>query len=162
MNLELLAQVSQIVGAAVFVVVAILVWNRWIAPGVKAYQAAKNAELQEAEAHREQMRADLARAQAEVERADQDCKEIRARVGVVVRRERNAAEAAAGAESERIVRNAEGELERSRIAARDRLRIEFIEKALAKARQQAAGRVGDAENARLVGRTVDDLTRGRS
>ena len=38
MNLELLAQWSQIAGAAIFVVVTIAVWRRWIAPAIQNYQ----------------------------------------------------------------------------------------------------------------------------
>ena len=60
------------------------------------------------------------------------------------------------------MRNAEGELERARLAARDRLRIELIEKALRKARAQASGRVSDAVNTALVETTVADLTRGKA
>ena len=161
MSLEALAQWSQIVGAIIFVIAIVLIWNKYIAPGVKAYQAAKNAELADAEARREHIRADVAAARAEVERADADCREITSRVDVVNDREREKSLADAHAEAERIVRNAEGELERARIAARDRLRIEFIEKALAKARDEAAGRVGEDANRTLIAGTVDDLVRGQ-
>jgi F0F1-type ATP synthase membrane subunit b/b' len=161
MSLELLAQVSQIAGAVVFVVVAIWIWNKYVAPGVKAYQASKNAELAEAEARREKLRADVAAAQGEVTRADADAAEIRARIERATARDRTRALDEAKAEGERLVRNAEGELERARIAARARLRIELIEKALAKARAEAPLRVGDATNKALVDATVDDLARGR-
>lgn len=161
MNLELLAQWSQIAGAVVFVIAIVLIWNKYVAPGVKAYQAAKNAELADAEARREHIRADVAAARGEVERADEDCREIVGRVESVVKREHDKALAEARAEADRIVRNAEGELDRARLAARDRLRIEFIEKALAKARGEAASRVGEDANRKLVAGTVDDLVRGR-
>ncbi|HEX3464086.1 MAG TPA: hypothetical protein VHS78_08570 [Candidatus Elarobacter sp.] len=161
MNLELLARWSQIVGAILFVIAIVLIWKKYIAPGVAAYQAAKNAELADAEARREHIRADVAAARAEVERADEDCREITSRVDVVVKREREKSLAEARAEAERVVRNAEGELERARLAARDRLRIEFIEKALAKARGEAATRVSEDANRKLVAGTVDDLVRGR-
>jgi hypothetical protein len=59
-----------------------------------------------------------------------------------------------------LVANARGELERGRIAGRDRLRIEFIEQALNRARELAAQQLSDAGNARLVAKTVDDLTIG--
>lgn len=159
MNLHLLAQVSQIVGAIVFLIAVILIWNKWIAPGVKAYQAAKNAELTEAESRRERIRADLGTARSELERADDDAREIRARGELVVKRDRERALQEAHTEAERIVRNAEGELERARLAARDRLRIEFIEKALAKARAEAPARVSDATNTALVESTVSDLVK---
>ena len=161
MSLETLAQFSQIGGAIVFVIAVVVIWNKYIAPAVKAYQAAKNAELADAEARREHIRADVAAARAEVERADEDCREILSRVDLVVHRERDKAIEEARADAERIVRNAEGELERARLAARDRLRIELIEKALAKARAEAPARVGDAANTRLVRVTVEDLVRGK-
>jgi len=161
-SLETLAQVSQIVGAVVFLIAIVLIWNKWIAPGVKGYQQAKNAELAEAEARRTHMREDLEAARSEVARADDDSREIRARVDTVVARDARKTIEDAHHEAERIVRNAEGELDRARIAARDRLRIEFIEKALAKARSDAAARVTPAADSALVERAVADLTRGRS
>ena len=161
MSLETLAQWSQITGAVIFVIAIVLIWNKYIAPGVKAYQASKNAELADTEARREHIRADVVAARAEVERADEDCREIASRVGLVVKREHEKSLAEAHTEADRIVRNAEGELERVRLAARDRLRIEFIEKALETARAEAAGRVSEAANRALVAGTVDDLVRGR-
>lgn len=161
MSLEQLAQWSQIAGAVVFIVAIVWIWNKFIAPGVKAYQAAKNAELADALARLDHIRADLAAARAEVERADEDCREILSRVDLVVHRERTKAIDEANADAERIVRNAQGELDRARLAARDRLRIEFIEKALAKARTEAPARVSDATNRQLVNATVDDLVRGK-
>ncbi|HZO93912.1 MAG TPA: hypothetical protein VFB22_09070 [Candidatus Baltobacteraceae bacterium] len=160
MSLENLAMWSQIGGAVIFLVCAVLIWRKWIAPGIRAYQQAKNAELAEAEAFREKMRAELDAAQAEVARAEDDAREISARVDVVVHREHERALAEANAEAERLIRNAEGELDRARLAARDRLRIEFIEKALARARERAPQRVGDELNHALVVRTVDDLSKG--
>jgi F0F1-type ATP synthase membrane subunit b/b' len=161
MSLEQLAMWSQIAGAAVFLIVAVLIWNKYIAPGVKAYQAAKNAELAEAEARRERMRAECAEAHAAIEGADADAQMIRERAASAAEHERAKTLEEAQAEAERIVRNAEGELERARLAARDRLRIEFIEKALAKARAEAPQRVGDSVDKQLVNETVGDLTRGK-
>ena len=124
--------------------------------------ASKNAEIGESEERRERMRRDLAAAQAEVGNAESDAKEIRARIEVVTNRERTHSLESAKLEAERIVRNAEGELNRARMSARDRLRIEFIEKALLKARAEAAARVDASTNARLVNATVDDLAKGKS
>ena len=160
MSLEALAQVSQIVGAIVFLIAIVWIWNRFIAPGVKTYQEAKNAELAEAEARRDHMRSDVEAARAEIARADDDCAEIRARIDTASERDKRKAIEDARHEAERIVRNAEGELERARLAARDRLRIEFIEKALAKARGDAPARISATADRKLVEETVDDLARG--
>jgi F0F1-type ATP synthase membrane subunit b/b' len=161
MSLELLAQWSQIVGAVIFVIAIVVIWNKYISPGVKAYQQSKNAELAEAEVRREHIRADVAAARAEVERADAESREIAARSLTAAEHDRERALAEANADAQRIVRNAEGELERARLAARDRLRIEFIEKALAKAREEAPARVSDVTNGKLVDETVQNLVRGK-
>jgi F0F1-type ATP synthase membrane subunit b/b' len=161
MSLETLAQVSQIVGAVVFIIAAIVIWNKYIAPGVQAYQAAKNAELAESESRRERRRADVSAARTEVETADAAARMIRERVEAAAGRDRAKAIEDAKHEAERIVHNAEGELERARLAARDRLRVEFIEKALAKARAEAPSRIDDGINAELVETTVTDLVRGK-
>jgi F0F1-type ATP synthase membrane subunit b/b' len=160
--LELLAMWSQIGAAVLFLVLAVVIYNRFMAPGVKHYTEAKNAEIRAAESHRERMRAAFAAAQTDLERAESDAREIRSRLQVVVAREREHALTLANAEAERIVRNAHGELERQRLAARDRLRVDLIEKALAKARAEAGQRVDTATNTRLVEATLNDLTRGRA
>jgi F0F1-type ATP synthase membrane subunit b/b' len=162
MSLQLLAQWSQIAGAVVFLIAVVAIWNKWLAPGVKAYQAAKNAEIAEAESRRERMRAAVAEARGEVEKADADARTIQLRIVTAIEAEHARILADAKAEVDRIVRNAEGELDRARLAARDRLRIEFIEKALAKARGDAVTRIDAALDERLVTKTVEDLTRGRA
>ena len=160
MNLQMLAVYSQIAGAVIFVILLVWLYNKFMAPAIATYTANKNAEIREQEQRRERMRHDVGEAQGEVSRAEDDVREIRARAEVARTREREAALASAQAEAGRIVRNAEGELERARLAARDRLRIEFIEKALAQARTQAAQRIDDAANVKLVEATVNDLAQG--
>ncbi|HEY4439775.1 MAG TPA: hypothetical protein VGN14_04935 [Candidatus Elarobacter sp.] len=161
MSLEALAMWSQIVGALVFVICVVLIWNKWIAPGVQAYQASKNAEIAEAESRREKLRAAVADARAEVERADTDAKTIVERGVEASHRDRDRIIAEAKADAERLVRNAEGELARARAAARDRLRIEFIEKALQKARGLAKTRVNEATDEQLIRELVDGVAGGK-
>ncbi len=160
MNLELLAQWSQIIGAVIFLVLVVLIWNRWIAPAVLSYQESKNAELAEMEARRERMRADIVSARAGVEAADADARTIRERVAQDAERDRARILAEAKAEAERTIANAEGELARARFAASDRLRIEFIEKALLQARAIAGGQLDTAANTKLVDATVESLAQG--
>ncbi len=160
MSLELLAQWSQIIGALIFIVLVVLIWNRWIAPAVRTYQESKNAELAEMEARRERMRADVVSARAGVEAADADARMIRERVAQDAERDRARILADAKAEADRTIANAEGELVRARIAASDRLRIEFIEKALLKARATAGVQLDAAANAKLVDATVETLAQG--
>jgi F-type H+-transporting ATPase subunit b len=153
---------SQVAGAVVFLVVLILLFRKYLIPAVDANEKARNAQIAEAEARRTRMQTEASKARGEIEAADRDAAEIRNRVARATEHDRAHALDEANAEGERLVRNAEGELERARIAARDRLRIELIEKALAKARAQASGRVSDAVNTALVNATVDDLARGKS
>ena len=162
MNLEALAMWSQIAGAVVFVICVVLIWNKWIAPGVKAYQESKNAEIAEAESRRERLRAAVADARAEVERAEADARMIRERVAAAAETDRTRILAEANADAERLVRNAEGELERARMTARGRLRIEFIEKALVKARSLAASRVDAAVDEKLVRELIDGVAGGKA
>ncbi len=160
MSLQTLAQLSQIVGAIIFLLVAIWGWRKFMAPAVARYTEQKNAEIKDCERRREQTKHDVEVAGAEVAQAEEDARQIVARAQEFAERERTEELRAAQAEAARIIRNAEGEHERARIAARDRLRIEFIEKALQRAREAAKTRVDDATNARLVHATVEDLTRG--
>jgi F0F1-type ATP synthase membrane subunit b/b' len=159
---ETVALWSQVAGAIVFLVVLILLFRKYLIPAVVANEQARNAEIVDAEKRLARMRADAAKARVEVEVADRDAAEILSRVERIAARDRAHVLAAANAEGDRLVRNAEGELERARLVARDRLRIEFIEKALAQARAEAPARVDAAMNSELVRRTVDDLARGNA
>lgn len=153
---------SQVLGAVAFFVVLILLFRKYLIPAVKANQDARNAEIAETEARLARMQAEGAKARGELERADQDAAQIRARMAGTVRADREHILAEAKADGERLVHNAEGELERARLAARDRLRVEFIEKALVQARAQASSRVSADLDGRLVESTVDALVRGNS
>ncbi|MEA2663684.1 MAG: hypothetical protein QOI11_628 [Candidatus Eremiobacteraeota bacterium] len=159
---ESVALWSQVLGALVFLAVLILLFRKYLVPAVEANEKARNAEIAEGEARRERIKAEAAAARAEVERAQHEAEEIRSRAAAFGQREREHLLAEARADGERIVRNAEGELERARLAARDRLRVELIEKALVRARAEAPGRVDPSLNARLVDETVADLTRGKA
>ena len=152
---------SQVAGAVAFLVVLILLFRKYLIPAVDANEKARNAQIAEAEARRTRMQTEASKARGEIEAADRDAAEIRRRVEHAIELDRAHALDEAGAEGARLVRNAEGELERARLAARDRLRIEFIEKALAKARAEAPKRVDPATNERLIGQTVGDLVKGK-
>jgi F0F1-type ATP synthase membrane subunit b/b' len=158
---ETVALWSQVAGAVAFLVVLVLLFRKFLIPAVIANEQARNAEIVDAEKRLARMRADAAKARAEIETAERDAAEILGRVEHVAAREHEHALADANAEGERLLHNAEGELDRARLVARDRLRIEFIEKALAHARAEAPARVDDALNAALVRRTVEDLARGK-
>jgi F0F1-type ATP synthase membrane subunit b/b' len=117
-------------------------------------------DLVNTEHRREELRDEVAEARGEVESADRDALAILARAETDARHEHETIIADARREGLRLVHNARGELDRGRIAGRDKLRIEFIEKALNRARELAAQQLSDDSNARLVAKTVDDLTIG--
>jgi F-type H+-transporting ATPase subunit b len=157
---ENLAQWSEILGGIAFVVVAFVLFRKLMLPMVQAAAVARNADLVNAERRREALRAEVAEARAELEAAMREGQSIRERGKADAQRERDRILADAVHEGTRIVQNADGELERARIAARDQLRIELIEAALNRARALARERIDEGVNARLVSKTVDELTGG--
>jgi F-type H+-transporting ATPase subunit b len=159
---EQVALWSQVAGAIAFLIVLILMFRKYLVPAVIANQKARNAEIAEAEARRTRTQAEAAKARAEIEDADRDAAEISRRSESLATREREHILAEAKADGERLLHHAEGELARARYAARDRLRVELIEKALAKAREEAPARVSDDLNETLVESTVADAVRGKA
>ena len=160
MNYESIAQYSEIVGGFAFLIVAIALFRKFVLPAVDAGQGARNADLFNAEHRRDELREQVVEARGELEAADRDAQAIATRAEADARHEHDSIIAAARREGLRLIQNARGELERGRMAGRDKLRIEFIEKALNRARELAAQSLSDAANAKLVSQTVDDLTIG--
>ncbi len=158
---EQLAIGSQVVASVLFLVVLVILWNRYVSPAVIASQTRKNTELAESEARRDAARAETEVARGEIARAEDDARTIRARGEADAKRTREAILAAANAEGERLVRNADGELDRGRAAARDRLRTDMLEKAMQIARE-ASLHLDEATNRRLVGEAVDSAERGNA
>jgi F0F1-type ATP synthase membrane subunit b/b' len=159
---ETIAQYSEVIGGFAFVIVAIWLFRKFALPAVRSGEVARNLDLVNAEKRRDALRAEVAAARGEVEAADRDALAIAARAEADARHERETIVAEGRREATRLLQNAQGELGRARLAARDALRIEFIERALNRARELAAHELSDAANARLVARTVDDLTAGKS
>lgn len=158
---DTVAQWSEILGGFAFIIAAIALFRKYVLPAVQANEIAKNAELVHAEQRRDALRTEVVAARAKLENADRDAASVIARAESDATRERARIIDEARNEGLRMIQNARGELERGRIAGRDRLRIEFIEKALNRARTLATERVDDAVNARLVTKTVDDLAAGK-
>jgi len=98
-------------------------------------------------------------AEAELAAAGGDVGAIAARAARDAEHLREKILAEAKAEAERLIRNAEGELGRGRLSARELLREELLTKALQLARESAAG-MPEADNARLVAQVVESLERG--
>lgn len=158
---DTIAQWSEIIGGVAFIVVAVWLFRKLVLPVIVRTTERKNAELLDAEKHRDALRARVAEARERVAEADREASAIEARAFGDAQREHEQIVDEARREGTRLLLNAQGELERARIAARDDLRITFIEKALRRARELATARVDDALNTRLVERTIDDVVKGR-
>jgi len=159
-NYEAVALYSQVGGSAFFLAAMIFIWVRFIQPAVIASQEANNRLIAEAERHRDEAKAMLDGLQGEIEKAQADAAAIKTRAGVQAEREIEAMLAEANAAGERAVRNASGELARSRVAAQARLREEFLERSLDLARGEASKRVSAPVNAKLVAEFAEVLDSG--
>ncbi|MDQ2680579.1 MAG: hypothetical protein M3Y21_06115 [Candidatus Eremiobacteraeota bacterium] len=159
-NYELIAVWSQIISAIVFVAALIWIWIKFIQPAIIAAQTANNKQIAEAERRRDDQKASVDVLQGEIATAQHDAQAIRARAGEQVEREGAQALAQAHDEGERAVKNARGELDRRRVAAREQMRGELLDKALDLARVDATSRVDGALNTELVNRFVASLERG--
>ena len=162
MNYDVIAQWSEIIGALAFVAVAVWLFRKYALPAVRAGEVARNADLVNAERRRDDLRTEVENAKAERETALRDAEGIARRAQSDAQREYDTIVNDGRREGTRLLTSAEGELERGRIAARDQLRIEFIEKALLRARVLASTRMDDATDTRLVNQTVDDLSTGKA
>jgi len=160
MNYDLIAQWSEIIGGVAFVIVAIWLFRTYALPAVRSAAVARNADLVNAERRRDELKGEVAAATAAHDVALREAESIALRAQADAQREADAIVNQARREGVRLVQNASGELERGRIAARDQLRIELIEKALLRARELAAGQITDAVNTKLVNKTVGDLSNG--
>ena len=160
MSYETIAQYSEIIGGFAFLIVSIWLFRKFVLPAVRAGEISRNSDLVNTEQRREELREEVAEARGEVEAADRDAQAILARAETDARHEHDTIVEDARREGLRLVHNARGELDRGRIAGRDKLRVEFIEQALNRARALAAEQLSDAGNAKLVNKTVDDLTIG--
>ncbi len=157
MNYEQIAVWSQVISALLFIVVLVWLWFKYLQPAVLAAQQSHNKQLAEAERHRDEAKASLDALRGEIVGAQRDAELIRQRAVEQASREKDATIAEARESGERAVRNASGELERARNAARDQLRVDLLERALRVARSKAAQRVDASLNAALVSRFVSSI-----
>ena len=162
MNYDVIAQWSEIIGGVAFVVVAVWLFRKYALPAVRAGEVARNRDLVNAERRRDDLRAELDAARAARDAALQEAESVASRAQGDAQREHDKLVADGRREGARLVVNAQGEMERARVTGRDQLRIEFIEKALLRARELASSQIDDSMNARLVARTVDDLSAGKA
>ena len=152
---------SDILSAVIFLAVLVWLWVKYLTPASMASRDRKNAELLEAERKRDAAKAEVEAARRELEVAGSDAAAIRARAERDAIRARERIVSDAAVEGDRVVRNAEGELGRGRLAARERLRDELLARALEIARESAK-KLGAGPDRRLVGEVIDSLERGNA
>ena len=160
LNYEEIAKWSDIISAILFLAVMVWLWMKYIAPAVLNAQANQNRLLAEAERHRDEAKAALDLLRQEIEGAKRDAQLIGQRASDQAKHESEKTIAEANDAGERVLRNAQGELERARAAAREQLREELAAKALDLARSEAETRVNGDVNARLVDQFVASLEHG--
>jgi F0F1-type ATP synthase membrane subunit b/b' len=150
---------SQVVASALFLCVLAWLWFKFIQPAILAAQERYNKQIAEAERHRDEAKATLDLLQSEIDGAAQDAELIKQRAEAEAVREHDAIVAETRDAGERSLRNAQAEFGRALASARDRLRVEMLDKALVKAREEATRRVDASINARLVDGFVGSLER---
>ena len=152
---------SQVVSALLFMGVLVWLWFKFIQPAILAAQDRQNKQIAEAERHRDEAKSMLDVLRNDVENARRDAGLIAARIDGEAARERESIVAEARDAGERSVRDAQAEFTRALAAGRERLRVDLLEKALRRARQNAARRVDATVDAGLVERFARSLERPR-
>jgi F0F1-type ATP synthase membrane subunit b/b' len=159
MNYEAISEWSQVFSSVLFLGVLVWMWFKFIQPAVLAAQAAQNARINEAERHRDEAKAALEGLQGDIDVAQKDALAMKERIAAFVSAEREAILREAREAGERALRDAEGELARTRAAARVQLRDELVEKALGLARETATRRIDAVTDKKLARSFVRSLER---
>jgi F0F1-type ATP synthase membrane subunit b/b' len=139
--------------------VLLWLWIRFAQPAVLTAQDNSNKAIAEAERRRDDAKAALDLLAEEIGAAKHDAELIVARAKSQAEHEYAASVAEANEAGERTLRNAAAELGRARMAARDRLRVDMLDRALVQARADAGRRIDAAANAMLVDRFIAGLER---
>ena len=150
---------SQVVSAVLFIAVLVWLWLKFIMPAILTAQDRQNKQIAEAERHRDEAKAMLDLLRNDIESAGHDAEAIKTRVDAQAARECEGIVKDAREAGEHGVRGAQASFSGMLAAARDRFRGEMVDKALARAREEAASRVDDALDARLVERFAASLER---
>ncbi|MBV8074170.1 MAG: ATP synthase F0 subunit B [Candidatus Eremiobacteraeota bacterium] len=154
---EKIALWSEVLGAIAFFVVTIWLWRRYITPAVIAATQRKNAELRDEERKRDEARDQVEVARAGLEEAKAQVTSILERARLDGQRERDRILAEARIDAERIVHNANGELGRGRVAAREQFRDDLLRRALEIVNERARKEIDSETNYKVVQRALDSL-----
>jgi F-type H+-transporting ATPase subunit b len=160
MNYDAIAFWSQIAGFVLFAVALVWAWNKWLTPALASAAKASNDRVTLAERHRDEMYAAVETLRHAIDGAKLDAQAMIVRVKERAQHERDAILAEAKDAGERSLRNADAELGRARMAAREQLREALAAKALEIARTSANMRIDSTTNARLVREFTERVNRG--
>ena len=160
LDYDAIAKWSQVGGFVLFAVATVWVFMKFLTPAIRTAAANTNNRIAEGERHRDEAKAAVEKLRGEIDGAKHDAVLIRERGEEAGRREATAIVAEAREAGERSLRNAQGELDRSRVSAREKFREELAQKALNLARGDAADRVDASVNSRLVDAFVSSLEKG--
>ena len=160
MAYEQIALWSRLICTVAFFAVLYWVFIKYLMPALAAAHAARNEVIAGAERRREAARKKAEDSKRDLALADTDAVGIIGRAEEQSRHERARLLREAEETGQRIVRNAEGELERALYAARQRMRTTFVDKALERAESEATRKVDATLNARLVEDFVKRLEHG--
>ncbi|MDQ6826255.1 MAG: hypothetical protein M3Z14_03535 [Candidatus Eremiobacteraeota bacterium] len=160
MNYQAISTWSQVISAILFAAVLVWMFRKFLVPAIAVAQQTRNEEIRVAEKRRDQAQSDIVSMRSVLAAAEIDAASIRERANMDALRERGRAVEEAREAGERALRNAHGELARSRLTAREALRTELIDLALGVARREANAKVDRSTNALLVRTFLDRLERG--
>ena len=161
MNYDQIAFWSQIAGFVLFTGALVWAWNKFLTPALAASAKASNDRVALGERHRDEMYAAVDSLRHAIDGAKLDAQAMMERVKERAQHERAAILAEAKDAGERALRNADLELARARMAAREQLRDALAEKALEIARTSANMRIDSTANARLVQEFIERVNRGQ-
>jgi len=161
-NYEKIALWSQVVSSVLFAVIVLRLFTTYLLPAIARAQARKNREIEQAERERDEARADVRRAEAEVVSARADAERIAVDAKMYAQRERDRIVRESQESAALAVRNAEGELARSRAGASAEVRTRLVARALEIARASARGTIDEATDARLIAGVAPASTNGGS
>ena len=150
---------SQVISSIVFIAALVWAWFRWFLPVIMSAQERSNKQIEEAERHRDEVKAALGTLSSEIEGARHDAELIVQRASEHAEHERQSVLEECKDAGERALRDAGKELARARTAAQRRLRDELVARALRVAREDAAMRVSPALDERLIDGFVGSLER---
>jgi F0F1-type ATP synthase membrane subunit b/b' len=141
---------SVVASSIIFAAVIVWIFQKFLTPAVAAAQKTRNEEIAAMERKRDKALADLDDARFQQRKLEEALAEMRLRAQSDAQREREHIVQDARDDGERLVRNADGELDRVRAAGQAELRKSLITKAIHRTRERAMHEVNSEVDSRLV------------